>query len=143
MIRAAAALLALPLCAAPLAAQTQPPWEPTLMFSINLGLTNNSDLWVLPGQPQAAPNNGFDTLALSRVLRPGLVAGVGATYFLSPDFGLSAEVTYFGIASEQRCAGPAVFQADSLNLNEEACTGPTASTSTPASSASCSAPRTR
>ena len=121
MNRATAAGLLMCCCAATLPAQTQPPYEPTLAFSINLGLTSHKDLWSVPRQPQSAPGNAFDTLSLARVIRPGLVAGVTATYFTSRSFGWTAEVTYFGIASEQRCQGPAVFVPDSLNLNEEGC----------------------
>lgn len=121
MNRAAAASLLLSCCATALAAQAEPPYEPTLAFSINVGLTSHKDLWSLPRQPQPAPGNAFDTLSLGRVIRPGLVAGVSATYYTSPRFGWTAEVTYFGIASEQRCSGPAAFVPDSLNLNQEAC----------------------
>jgi len=101
-----------------------PPWDPTLMITINAGLTSGGDLWELPPQPQfVIGNSALDTLHLGRVLRPGLVAGLGATYFFKPNFGLSGEVTYFGIAGEQRCRGPAVYQTDTLNanINQQAC----------------------
>jgi hypothetical protein len=105
------------------AAQAQSADEPTLVFSISAGMTAGGDLWTLNQQPQPAPG-GFDTLALGRVLRPGLVAGLSATYQKAAHFGFTGEVTYFGIASEQRCQGPPTFLPDTANnnINEAACT---------------------
>ena len=123
MTRAVCILAALALGATAAQAQSPSPQEPTLVFSISVGMTTQGDLWTLPKQPQIAPG-GADTLALGRVLRPGLVAGLAATYQRAAHFGFTGEVTYFGIASEQRCTGPATFLPDSANgnINQQACT---------------------
>jgi hypothetical protein len=62
-----------------------------------------------------------DTMDLGRVLRTGIVAGLAASYFTSPRFGWTAEVTYFGFASEQRCSGPATYQPEADQINQQAC----------------------
>ena len=105
---------------------TQPPYEPTLVFSLNFGLTTNGDLWTVPKQPQPVLGvaNTYDTLALGRVLRPGLTGGLAATLFFKPNVGATAEVTYFGTATEQRCSNPRAYVPDSaaIGANGQACT---------------------
>jgi len=105
------------------AAQELSPHEPHLVFSISAGLSNGSDLWTLPDHPQPVLGTpGFaDTMAISRVLRPGLIAGLAASYYTSPHFGWTAEVTYFGLSSEQRCTGPTTYQPEADRINQQAC----------------------
>ena len=105
-------------------AQQLSPQEPHLVFSISAGLSSGSHLWTLPNhlQPVAGASlSNQDTMALGRVLRPGIVAGLTASYFTSPRFGWTAEVTYFGFASEQRCTGPTVYQPEADSINRQAC----------------------
>jgi len=105
-------------------AQELSPQEPHLVFSISAGMSTGGPLWSLPSHLQpvsgGSPSNP-DTLAISRVLRPGVIAGLAASYYTSPRFGWTAEVTYFGFASEQRCAGPAVYQPEADSINKQAC----------------------
>jgi len=106
------------------AAAAQSRTDPNLIFSISGGLTTGRSLWSLPAQPQPVVGSGagvYDTLSLGRVLKPGLVAGLAGTYFTSPNFGWTAEVSYFGIASEQRCTGPNTYVPDTENINQQAC----------------------
>lgn len=113
-------LSALTLAASGAAAQS--PDEPSLVFTVTAGLSTGSGLWRIPQQPQpVAGSNPFtyDTLALGRRLRPGIVAGLAATYYRSQNFGFTAEVTYFGFGSEQECRGPA-FYRDTV-VNRAAC----------------------
>jgi hypothetical protein len=104
-------------------AQTSPQ-EPHLVFSISAGMSSGGDLWTLPDHPQPVVGGTLanqDTMTIGRVMRPGIVAGLAASYYTSPRFGWTAEVTYFGIASEQRCAGPATYQPEADNINQQAC----------------------
>lgn len=124
MKRAAVLLIVLAAAGAPLAAQT--PSEPHLVFSITGGLTMNGSLWSVQDQPLAVLGTSptaFDTLSLvERRLRPGIVAGLAGSYFRSRTFGWTAEVMYFGIASEQRCSGPAAYDTtDAEQINRQAC----------------------
>jgi hypothetical protein len=124
MKRIATVLAVFVLRASAALAQEFSPQEPHLVFSISVGLSSGSRLWVLPKHPQPVVGgtlNNQDTLALGRVLRPGIVAGLAATYFTSPRFGWTAEVTYFGLSSEQRCTGPVVYQPEVDRINTQAC----------------------
>lgn len=105
-------------------ALAQSPQEPHLVFSITGGLSSGSHLWTLPKHPQPVVGGNLtdqDTLALARVLRPGIVAGLAASYYTSPRFGWTAEVTYFGVSSEQRCTGPTAYQPEADHINQQAC----------------------
>jgi len=120
----ACSILGLAVLAAPANAQSAS--EPQLVFSIGAGLSAaGGQLWELPqqGVVVVGGNGGeIDTLGLERWLVPGPVATLSATYHRSPHFGLTAEGGYFGIASEQRCTGPANgYKTDSENKNEQAC----------------------
>lgn len=106
------------------AAQNLSPQEPHLVFSISAGMSSGSHLWTLPAHPQPVVGGNLtdqDTMAIGRVLRPGIVAGLAASYYTSPRFGWTAEVTYFGFSGEQRCAGPATYQPEADNINKQAC----------------------
>jgi hypothetical protein len=108
------------------AARGQSREEPNLVFSIALGLTTGQELWDLAKQPLPVTGSSpvaFDTVHLARWLRPGIVAALGVTYFRSPHLGYALELGYFGLASEQRCQGPAAWQPDANQLNQQACTG--------------------
>lgn len=98
---------------------------PNLIFSITGGLTSGGDLWSVPSQPRPVIGSNpvaFDTMELSRKLRPGIVAGLAATYFTGRTIGLTAEMMYFGIATEQRCIGLAIDTTVAGQINRQACT---------------------
>jgi hypothetical protein len=97
--------------------------EPNLVFSFSLGLTSGRGLWSVPRQPLSVPGSAdFDTVAVARVLRPALTATLSAALFQSPHFAWTAEIGYYGLGSEQRCVGPAVWAVDPDNTNEQVCT---------------------
>jgi hypothetical protein len=98
--------------------------EPNLVFSFSFGLTTGKDLWRVPEQPVpvVGGTGEADTVDLARVLRPGATITLSGTLYRSPSFGFTAEVGYYGIASEQRCIGPAVYQPDGDNTNQQLCT---------------------
>lgn len=120
MTRALLAALTLLALTTP-AARAQSREDPNLVFTIYGGLSAGGGLWSRSQAMQApgGPPFPLDTLVIARRLRPGLVAGLSATYFTSPHFGWTADVAYFGFGSEQRCAGPAVFAG---TLNRQLCT---------------------
>jgi len=121
MKRIATVLVVFSLNGAAMFAQSSPQ-EPHLVFSISAGMSTASHLWTLPQHLQPVAGSSLsDTMAIARELRPGIVAGLAATYFTSPSFGWTAEVTYFGLASEQRCSGPLTYQPDADNINQQAC----------------------
>lgn len=120
-VRALGLLAPLLLVAAVPAAHAQSSGEPQLVFTIYGGLSEGSDLWKVPAQAVSAPNALQDTLAVARLLRPGLVTGLVTTYYASPHWGWTADIGYFGIGSEQRCAGPAAWAPDSQNRNQQVC----------------------
>ena len=98
--------------------------EPQLVFTIYVGLSQGTSLWRIPAQPLLVTGGSLqDTVSLARQMRPGLVAGLGGTYYVSPHLGWTGEISYFGIGSEQRCDGPAGgFKTDPQNENSQACT---------------------
>jgi hypothetical protein len=119
-----AALAALLLVAAHAAgAQVQgPPHEPQLEFTIYGGLSEGSSLWRIPAQAvQVAGSSQQDTLALGRQLRPGLVAGLVVTYYVTPNFGWTGDVGLFSIGSEQRCDSTGAYKPDAQNENQQTC----------------------
>jgi len=125
MKRIATVLAVFTLCGAALFAQEySSPQEPHLVFSISAGMSAGKDLWVLLDHPQPVVGGSptiQDTLDIGRVLRSGIVAGLAASYYTTPRFGWTAEVTYFGFASEQRCSGPAAYQPEPEQINMQAC----------------------
>lgn len=117
------ALAALALTATTAAAQTRQ--EPNLVFSIGLGLTTGKQLWDLLKQPLPVVGTSpavYDTVHLARWLRPGIVGVLGVSYFRSQHLGYTIELGYFGLASEQRCQGPAAWQPEADQINQQACT---------------------
>jgi len=117
------ALAALALTAATAGAQSRQ--EPNLVFSIGLGLTTGQQLWDLAKQPLAVVGTSptaYDTVHLARWLQPGIVGVLGITYYRAQHLGYSLELGYFGLASEQRCQGPAAWQPETDQINQQACT---------------------
>jgi hypothetical protein len=98
--------------------------EPQLVFSIGGGMVAGSgELWSLPAQGVAVVGGtGIDTMGLARRLRPGPVATLSATYLRSRHLGFTAELGYFGVATEQRCTPPVNgYQPDAESKNLQAC----------------------
>ena len=113
------------------ALHAQSPQQPTLILTINGGLTSGGDLWTLPRQlvpviGATDPNGQFDTLRLGRRLRPGIVASLVATLHRSRHVGYAFEVGYFGLDSEGRCEAIVPFHPDAGTpapemKNQQAC----------------------
>ena len=74
---------------------------------------------LVPGR--ASAQSGDRPLLVGRVFRTGFLAGVGATLYRSPHFGLAGEVAYLGLATESRCAPRGPYAFDSQHINEQAC----------------------
>ncbi len=106
--------------ASSLGAQTRE--EPSLIFSIGLGLTTGQRLWEVTQPLPVAGGLLLDTVGLGRYLRPSLTATVGMTYFRSPRLGYAFEVGYFGVGSEQRCSPPAAYAPEPNQVNSQGCT---------------------
>jgi hypothetical protein len=91
--------------AAPTVAQTRA--EPRLILSPFFGLGAGGDLWEIPRQPllilgtEAAPV--YDTLHLTRRINPGLMIGISGTVFRSERFGISGEMVFQSLSSEDLC----------------------------------------
>jgi hypothetical protein len=60
-----------------------------------------------------------DTVHLTREVTSSIVVGAAGTYFVSPHFGLHAEISYMGLPYDDSCTG--TFHPDSQNKNEQAC----------------------
>ena len=124
MLRRLTFAIGLSLLAAPLRAQSSS--EPLLVFTIYGGLAEGRSLWTIPQQGLLVNGSAQqDTVLLARQLRPGLVAGLTGTLYRSPHLGVSVDIGYFGIGSEQRCIGPLSYKPDSSNQNSQVCTNAT------------------
>lgn len=106
LTRRAVAVAALALAGqAPAAAQQRS--EPRLVLSAFAGLAGGRHLWSVNRQPllvlgtESAPQ--YDTLLLSRTIRPGLVVGLSGSLFRSPSFGVSAEIVFLGLSTDDEC----------------------------------------
>lgn len=123
MLRGVVAALAATISAAPSFAQTAE--APNFILSISGGVTANGDLWSIPRQLVfASPpggGGGYDTMRLGRALRSGIVGTVQATLHRSPHLGYVAEIGYYGVGSEGRCAMIGPSNLDGEQKNERAC----------------------
>lgn len=84
--------------------QTRP--EPRLMFSLFGGISNGSSLFEVPVQPFFVPETAptlYDTLALRRNITSAPTIGMNATLFGSANFGLTAEIVYLGLRTDDTC----------------------------------------
>lgn len=116
-----ASLLAAVLCVASSAdAQTRP--EPRLMFAFFGGVSNGSKLFEIPVQPYSlftAPTL-FDTLSLRRSITSAPTVGLNATLYGTSHFGLTAEVVYLGLRTDDTCE--LLFEhADPSRRNRQVC----------------------
>jgi hypothetical protein len=91
----------------PADAQTRP--EPRLMFSFFGGITTGSTLFDIPVQPLCVTDfqlnclDQYDTLALRRSITSAPTVGMNATLYGSSNFGLTAEVVYIGLRTDDTC----------------------------------------
>jgi hypothetical protein len=95
--------------------------NPQLVLSVTGGWITGGRMWHIARQEAAAPNGALDTVGLERRFQTGFALGGGATLFRSPHVGYSAELTFLGVSTESRCAGPAQWAVDSQHENEQAC----------------------
>ena len=87
-------------------AQERP--EPRLVLSAFAGIAGGRHLWAINRQPlfvlgtEAAPR--YDTLRLSRDIRPGPVLGFAGSFFQSPSLGITGEIIFLGLSTDDHCA---------------------------------------
>lgn len=84
-------------------------------------------LWDVSRQPILVPGTEsspiYDTIHLSRTVTPGLVFGLGMTYFPVANFGVDGTVGYVGLGTDLTCSGVAPFyQLGQRQDNELLCT---------------------
>jgi hypothetical protein len=103
----------------------QTPSRAELVLTILGGAVGGHSLWDVPIQPVAVlntsgqPTGVNDTVHLTREVTSSIVVGASATYFLSPHFGMHAEISYLGFPYDDSCTG--TFHPDTENKNEQAC----------------------
>ena len=101
--------------------QTGP--EPRLMFSLFGGISNGSALFQIPVQPFFVPETAatlYDTLALRRSITSAPTIGMNATLFGSANFGLTAEIVYLGLRTDDTCEMLFAYQ-DPERKNQQVC----------------------
>jgi len=118
-------LLAVPLLAAPLVSTAQERSEPRLVLSMFGGVSAGRSLWEINRQPllvlgtELAPE--YDTLRLSRSIGAGIVLGVSGTFFRTPHLGISGEIVFLGLGTDDQCT--LVFETpDVFERNRQLCT---------------------
>lgn len=116
------ALLSIALLAAgPSAGQT--PFRPSLILTIFAGVSTGHSLWSIGSQPYCSETvcdalSPRDTFSLSRDIASGVIAGLGATYFVSPHVGVQGEIYYVGLAFDDHCRD---LSASPVAKNAEIC----------------------
>jgi hypothetical protein len=106
-------------------ASAQTPSRAQLVLTILGGAVSGHSLWDVPIQPvlvlnsSGQPTGVNDTVHLTREVTSSVVLGASATYFLSPHFGMHAEISYLGMPYDDTCIG--TFHPDTENKNEQAC----------------------
>lgn len=109
------------LAAGPSAGQT--PSRPSLILTIFAGVSTGPSLWSVGSQPFCSESvcdasSPSDTFSLSRDIASGVIAGLGATYFVSPHVGFQGEIYYAGLAFDDRCRD---LSASPVARNAEIC----------------------
>lgn len=105
-------------------ASAQTPSRSQLVLTILGGAVSGHSLWDVPIQPVLVLNasgdtTGVDSVHLTREVTSSVVVGASATYFLSPHFGMHAEISYLGMPYDDTCTG--TFHPDAENKNQQAC----------------------
>lgn len=91
--------------AAPLGAQESS--EPRMLLSLFGGVSTGAPLWEVNRQPlfvlgtELAPR--YDTLRISRRLNAGFALGITGTVFRSATLGLSGEMLFLGLTTDDAC----------------------------------------
>lgn len=110
----------------PLPIEAQQRSEPRLILSAFGGVAGGRHLWTLNRQPlfvlgtESGPR--YDTINLSRNIGAGVVIGFAGTFYRSPAFGISAEIVFLGLSTDDRCQ--MVFENtafDALGRNASLC----------------------
>jgi len=110
----------------PAAARAQERGESRLILSVIGGVNTGRTLWEINRQPllvlgtELAPR--YDTLRLTRSVGTGIVLGVSATVFQSANVGVSGEIVFLGLATDDQCT--MVYEnagADPLSRNDQLC----------------------
>jgi hypothetical protein len=109
----------------PAAGQT--PASATIVLTIFGGVQTGHGLWTVERQPlcvldsQGRCGGVYDTLRLSRSVGSSIVAGLTATYFVSPHVGLTGHLGYQGFSLDDGCTAVAPLSADAERRHEQLC----------------------
>jgi hypothetical protein len=87
---------------APLGAQPMGD-ESRLVVGIHAGYIGGTDLWSVPSQPVYATPELVDQFRVDRALRSNIAVNGQLHYYRSPNFGLTAELSYLGLGTRDRC----------------------------------------
>ncbi len=87
--------------ASPLVAQTGD--QTRLVVGTSVGWTGGTDLWSVAEQPITAIGPTNDRFALQRRLRSNIAVSGQVTYFPRNHLGITGEVGYLGLGTEDRC----------------------------------------
>ena len=129
-------LVVVALASAPLAAHGQTRSESRLLLSLFGGVSGGRNLWEVNRQPllvlgtEVAPR--YDTLRLSRRMNAGVVLGIAGTVFQSAQVGLSAEMVFLGLSTDDGCT--LVYEspgADAARRNAQVCGSISGQSATP------------
>jgi opacity protein-like surface antigen len=76
-----------------------------LVIGISIGRIGGSDLWDVARQPilSMLEPEVPDTFQLHRGIQAGITVSAHGTYFVSPHFGVTGELTYLGLATQDAC----------------------------------------
>ena len=77
--------------------------ESRLIVGVGVGYIGGSSLWTVPNQPLPTTSGRVDELTLVRDLRGNITFTGQLTYFPTPRFGWTGEVTYIGLGTTDGC----------------------------------------
>jgi hypothetical protein len=109
--------LALVGAATPAVAQTGD--QSRLVVGLSVGWVGGTDLWSVDAQPITAIGQQQDLFALQRRLRSNIAVAGQVTYFPRAHLGLTGDIGYLGLGTEDRCQLP---NSTGDFTNEAACT---------------------
>ena len=100
--------------------QTGP--EPRLMFSLFGGVATGNSLFDIPVQPLSliVATDMYDTLSLRRSITSAPTVGMNATLYGSSNFGMTAEIIYLGLRTDDTCE-MLFAHADPAAINRQIC----------------------
>jgi hypothetical protein len=91
--------------------------ESRLVVGIHAGYIGGTDLWSVPSQPIYATQDLVDQFRLDRALRSNITVNGQLHYFKSPNFGWTAELSYLGLGTRDRCT----LLTGGVGFNRAAC----------------------